>query len=285
MDRKYFTIIPNIVDDLKLSPYAFRLYCHIKRVTGEDGICWQNRDTLAEFCQMSTGQISKVKQELVGVGLIRIEKQKKSGGELDVIRVLDIWPENMKQYKTHSYDEIGPSRDDGGPSPGDTKKNPIKNNPITTTATTLPDAGKPAPPVTIDGWLDLVRKAKNKVAALSFMYKSLYPEHNVPGYSYIGKVAKGVGGAPRLAQLLWIACGYRPTGDVLRYVQSIHRQTAKIPEPEKKNGRAKNPHFATSLGPSFAEIERMTDDELRSAGLLECRYGIGKTSGVPAGAN
>ena len=34
-DRNHFTIIPNIIDDLGLYVYAYRLYGHIKRVAGE----------------------------------------------------------------------------------------------------------------------------------------------------------------------------------------------------------------------------------------------------------
>jgi hypothetical protein len=58
--RRYFTIIPNMVDDLGLSPYAYRLYGHFRRVAGEAGECWQSTATLAETCKMSRGVNSRV---------------------------------------------------------------------------------------------------------------------------------------------------------------------------------------------------------------------------------
>ncbi|GAF99333.1 unnamed protein product, partial [marine sediment metagenome] len=43
-DRAYFTMMPNIIDDMGLDPYAFRLYVHLRRVAGENGACWQSTD-------------------------------------------------------------------------------------------------------------------------------------------------------------------------------------------------------------------------------------------------
>ena len=59
--RKYRHEIPNIVDDLGLSPHAYRLYGHMKRVCGASpsGRCYQGTRTLAKHCKMSVGKISE----------------------------------------------------------------------------------------------------------------------------------------------------------------------------------------------------------------------------------
>lgn len=106
-----FTMIPNLVDDLGLTVYAFRLYCHIRRVTGDFGACWQSTTTLAKHCNMSHGSVIKSKRELARFGLIHIEKkkgghgdydeiEKKRGGHFDYdeIIIADIWARNMAFY-------------------------------------------------------------------------------------------------------------------------------------------------------------------------------------------
>jgi hypothetical protein len=64
--RRFFIMIPMMVDDMEISPRAFRLYAHIVR----RGECWENTRNLARACKMSTGAISRAKKELQQVNLI-----------------------------------------------------------------------------------------------------------------------------------------------------------------------------------------------------------------------
>jgi len=98
-ERSYFTIIPNMIDNLNLSPYAFRLYFHIRKVAGEGGHCSQNTSSLAKVCSMSTGMVVSAKDELEKSGLIMIEKISNSQGfrTKDKITVIDIWKENFTE--------------------------------------------------------------------------------------------------------------------------------------------------------------------------------------------
>jgi len=73
-------------------------------------------------------------------------------------------------------------------------------------------------PTSFEGWLRAGQETTNKNAVLKRMHDALYPDRESPSYSYIGKVAKAVGGPGRLAQLLWETAGKRPTGDVLAYI-------------------------------------------------------------------
>jgi len=80
-DSKYLFEIPNIVDDMNLSVYAYRLYGHLKRVTSSNCLCDQSTTILAECCNMSVGSITNAKQELLAKNLITIENKPSERGK------------------------------------------------------------------------------------------------------------------------------------------------------------------------------------------------------------
>lgn len=93
--RRYRTELPNIIDDMGLSVYAFRLYAHIKRVAGAgDGRCFQSTRRMAEICCMSVGTARKAKVELVNAGLIVVQENDRTMGEADTIAVVNIGQKN-----------------------------------------------------------------------------------------------------------------------------------------------------------------------------------------------
>lgn len=135
--RKYYTQVPNIIDDTPMSVYAFRLYVHLKRVAGDDGTCWQGTRKLADACGMSAGKISEAKRELEKLGLITI-KTVMNGQAIShqEITIIDVWDNNATKYQTStpaiegcSPHEQGCSHSETGCSPHETKNNPDKNNP------------------------------------------------------------------------------------------------------------------------------------------------------------
>lgn len=87
--------------------------------------------------------------------------------------------------------------------------------------TKVADAGADAPPSTFPDWHEAVRESQNRPATLRWMIEVLYPGLDPPDYGYIGKVARQVGGAGRLADLLWQHSTRPPTGDLLAYIQSV----------------------------------------------------------------
>lgn len=135
--RKYYTQIPNIIDDSDLSVYAIRLYLHLKRVAGEYGDCYQSTSTLAKACRMSAGSVVKAKEELQKKGFIQIDIIKGEHGEFDRhnITIVDVWNANFRSYspgeqdafttRTGAYHHVNRSV-----SPREPKNNPIKNNTI-----------------------------------------------------------------------------------------------------------------------------------------------------------
>jgi len=155
--RKYYAAIPNIVFTLGLHPYELTLYVYLKKVAGEDQVCWQSTATIAKACSMSAGMVSKLKAalarervELGGKALITITTEMQNGGNANHgITITDIWPENMAELErvrrvkaTRSQSEVAPSpyerarspheparsQSEGTRSCGDDKEDLKKNN-------------------------------------------------------------------------------------------------------------------------------------------------------------
>jgi len=133
--RKYWTQLPNMIDDSDLDVYEFRLYVHLKRVAGDSGRCWQNTQTLASHCQMSAGKVSQAKRALASRGMIRIDAAKSDRGKpYHIITIVDVWPQNMLLYANQSSrgevissrGEVISSRGEVISSPGEIKKNPLR---------------------------------------------------------------------------------------------------------------------------------------------------------------
>ena len=74
---------------------------------------------------MSTGKVSKSKQELVAAGLIEIEIKSVNNTPYHSISIINIWDANNKKYAKNDT----PSPGELTPSPGETIKNPIIKNP------------------------------------------------------------------------------------------------------------------------------------------------------------
>jgi len=89
--RKYRTELPNLVDDMGLGPYEFRLLVHYYRV----GNCWESTRTTARKCAMSVGKVSEARRSLERRKLIEIGDNVQ--GTLQ-INVVDIWPQNFQNY-------------------------------------------------------------------------------------------------------------------------------------------------------------------------------------------
>ena len=100
------TLIPNLIDDMDLSPYAVRLYIRLKRRVKQNkdgstsGVAFDSTRTLARDCKMSPTMVTKAKRELVAAGLIKITKRKGEHGEWDkdIITILNIWTANKLYY-------------------------------------------------------------------------------------------------------------------------------------------------------------------------------------------
>ncbi len=80
--------MPDMVDDLGLDPFSYRLYAQLLAESEGASIVEISTRELATRCKMSTGKVSSTKKDLVGVNLIRIVAGEQS--HADMIEVLDI---------------------------------------------------------------------------------------------------------------------------------------------------------------------------------------------------
>lgn len=96
----YRTEIPNLIDELRLSPFEMALYVHVKRRAGDGGVCNENSRELAEATSMSAGQVSAAKNSLKQRGLIQVRTVKGR----DVISVCDIWQQNLDHFSLRLAD-------------------------------------------------------------------------------------------------------------------------------------------------------------------------------------
>lgn len=109
-------------------------------------------------------------------------------------------------------------------------------------------------PTTFQEWHTTVKDSKNRPAVLRKMCETLYPGLDPPAYGYLGKVAKKVGGAGRLADLLWQHSSRPPTGDLLSYIQKVAKGNGNGSY-KRNNGSSPPPG-----GDSLAEIQRKLAD-------------------------
>lgn len=125
-------------------------------------------------------------------------------------------------------------------------------------------------PTSFEGWLARIENPpadSNRTAQLVAMHLALFPSKDAPDYGYMGKTAKTVGGAGRMAALMWQSAGARITGDPLRYCLGIHRR-----EKPKRGGNG------------VKRQETLSDSEAAEVGAwLRGRAGV-EDSGAAAGA-
>lgn len=129
--KKFFTMIPNLVDDSNLDPYEFRLYVHYCRV----GNCWEGTKTTARKCNMSMGAVSKKRRSLKAKGWITLQEPSPDN-PTDTIKIgiVSKWGDNFNKYDSSPHetppspDERPPSLSETPPSPDETKNTNTKNN-------------------------------------------------------------------------------------------------------------------------------------------------------------
>jgi len=129
-DHRYFTIIPNIIFELGLSPHEFRLYATFKRVAGERAECFMTTLRLKRETNMGAGSISRGKAALVRLGLITISRRKRNakGHSIDHITIVDVWNWNMTHFNKPSPVEHSPSPAKLEASPVERNQSPVERN-------------------------------------------------------------------------------------------------------------------------------------------------------------
>lgn len=98
--KKWGTLIPNIYDDMGLTPHEFRLLVHYARV----GNCWESVSTTSKVCCMSKVTVISCRRSLEKKGLIKVSLSKY--GTLSVT-VVDVWRRNFEHYADRNGSKEG----------------------------------------------------------------------------------------------------------------------------------------------------------------------------------
>ena len=78
--------------------------------------------------------------------------------------------------------------------------------------------------------LETLKRSKNRAASLRFVFELCFGDADLPDYGYIKKVGNQVGGAGRLAEIMWQLSSKPPTGNILAYILAAHG-------PSKRKGK------------------------------------------------
>lgn len=285
--RDYYAMIPNIVDCIGLSPHAYRLYGHFKKVVGEanDGVCWQSTKTLADACCMSAGSVSNSKSELSKHNLIIITEKRNDRFVYHNITVTDIWAINHNYFIELNGGGDGRSclerlgvvqQVNDNRSTGETKNNPLSEEYPNTTVSEkiLPDIAaenaqsyqefndtfpreEEASPVELPRKIDL-RSPEDKLAYALELQRSRQQR---------------VGNSPWLSVGQWLTPRQGITKEDMQHTLWLLMKTVGIPEPSSDSLRKRWPeHLAamyTEAGGKWKLLEaafgkiRDTDEKYR----------------------
>lgn len=117
-ERRYFTMIPNLVLELGLSPLALALYVHLKRKAGDGGVCDEGLRALETETGISRSKLSLCRAELVEANLIEISAGAASVNAPQAIIVTDIWRKNAEHFASQPVEiPCPPNGHDDGPCP------------------------------------------------------------------------------------------------------------------------------------------------------------------------
>lgn len=92
------------------------------------------------------------------------------------------------------------------------------------------------------GLMAVLRETHNKAPVLQALHMLCFGG-DAPECGYLAKVAKTVGGAGRLAEIMWQLTTRPPTGDVLAYILATHKREGR----ERNNGHGETPAFSQGL--------------------------------------
>ncbi len=165
--HKYFSMIPNMVDDSDLDPYERTLYLHYVRV----GECWESVRTTAEKCKMSHPTVIEKRNALAEKGWITLSENKYGTIEVTIV---DRWAENVNAYskpsdRAGSHVERSGSHTTNTGSHVEPKKNPVQkpNKKNIYIASPVENSSPPKKSLQDDAFGDLIKDVSDRVTYLS----------------------------------------------------------------------------------------------------------------------
>ena len=206
-----------------LGPIGIAVYNALAlHASKEEQSCYPSQSTIADLIGVSRQSVSKQIQLLKACNIIATEQEQDGQSLTYYLLDRNTWiPVNLVDRGCQPGSQ-------GGVNLVDTN-NPHDNKPK---EQPTPTAGETASPKSFEDWLLLVKESRNKQATIVNMIDTLFPDGDGIHYGRVVRVARQVGGYGRLAQLIWQANSYRPTGDILSYCIGLARGNSKEPAQE-----------------------------------------------------
>ena len=99
-DKKYFTQIPNMIVNHSTA-YEQSLYLIMKRLAGEGGYCYASLNFLSKKMGADKKTVSQTISKLLKRKWIKeTDKTKVRGGSVRTFVIIDLWKQNMANYKS-----------------------------------------------------------------------------------------------------------------------------------------------------------------------------------------
>lgn len=228
-----FSIIPDNLATFapQVGDGAIALYVALASFAGNTTReCWPSHATLAKMLGVTTMTIMRRLKRLEEANLITVEHRHTDDGRQtsNLYHLSNGSPQSDSDVRGEGNTDVRVT-----PTPVLDKLDLDELSPSRTTENNgesrdSPDrAGPPPTPTSFEEWLERIRESKNRTALLRHMYGVLYPRHELPDYGKIGRAAKTLGGASRLAAALWENAIRPPTGCVLQYAMGAHKRKQK----------------------------------------------------------
>lgn len=101
---KYGLFVPRMVIE-DLEPYHKALWLHYANICADSktGACFEKVETTARKAKMAAGMVTKIRDQLEAMGLIRVSEHPVYKSK--VIEMVDLWPQNMERYGSDSLSE------------------------------------------------------------------------------------------------------------------------------------------------------------------------------------
>jgi hypothetical protein len=192
----------------------------------DQGMCWPSIKYLAHKCALSERQAQRDLRELETKGLLRTEQRKsKAGDNCSNLYTLLPSPPNEGVDAPPVSTVTPPSANHVTLNHQLTPNEPLQN-PSTDSAPSGPDAPPPLREVFREIH-ERLGKTKNRQAVLRQAYVNWFGDGDVPDYGRLGAVARQVGGAGRLLELMFQLVPRPPTGDILAYILAAYGPKAR----------------------------------------------------------
>lgn len=154
--HRFRTELPNCILYAQLSPTEFLVYCHVKRIAGDNGKCYMSHKNIAIMAGIGEKTVRRSleilcrKNEILGIPLIKKTSRIKESGSLDtcLYTIVDLWPINMRMSSQNNFGTVKLTEGVRSKRPKGTvklteKEEPIKN--INKKEVEEKGKGKPSP--------------------------------------------------------------------------------------------------------------------------------------------